>query len=479
MKSKNQPNSPFFTWCAALRQQRIRRFHFIGIGGAGMCGLAELVHGLGFDVSGSDQQHSVVLTRLSGQGIVTHIGHNAEHCTGVDVVVMSTAISANNPELIYAQQHHIPILRRGELLGELMRYHYAISVCGSHGKTTTSSLMACVFLAANTDPTASIGGRVEQWNTNTHLGDGQYFIAEADESDATMLHQNPTVVVVNNVDADHMDTYGQDLNLLHQTFIHFIEKVPFYGVAIVGIDDPGIQAMIPKITVPKLTFGFAEQADVRATHLRADGWQTHFVVHYRQQLSFEVTLNLPGKHNVLNALGVIAAALFCGLDRVHIQAALMHFQGVHRRNQFYGELPYAGRTIALIDDYGHHPAEISATLQALRAVWPARRLVLIYQLHRYTRTRDLLVDFIRELSQADQVVLMDIYAASEAPLEGVNANSILSHLPKTAYYAPKAEDVMALLPTMLKAGDVLVVMGAGDIAVLPKQIHEWIKQGAK
>jgi UDP-N-acetylmuramate--alanine ligase len=476
-----KPNPPslsaFNTWCHALRQQRVHKFHFIGIGGAGMCGLAELLQGLGFDVSGSDQQHSAVLTRLAGEGVITYVGHQAEHCAGAHVVVMSSAISATNPEVIYAQQHHIPILRRGQLLGEMMRYHYGISISGSHGKTTTSSLMACVFLAAQLDPTASIGGRVEQWNANTHLGAGPYFIAEADESDVSMLHQTPTVVVVTNVDPDHMDTYDQNISLLHQTFIDFVQKVPFYGVAILGIDDPGVQAMMPKITVPTLTFGFSEHSAVRATNVRVEGWQTHFVVHYPEQLPFEVTLNLPGNHNVLNALVVIAAALFCGVDREAIKVALATFKGVHRRNQFYGELPYRGKTIALLDDYGHHPTEIHATLGAMRAVWPERRLVLIYQLHRYTRTRDLLVDFIRELSQADQVILMDIYAASEAPIEQVSALSVLSHLPKNAYYAAQAVDVMALLPTVLKPHDVLVVMGAGDIAVLPKQIQEWLNKG--
>ena len=469
MKMPINPSHFFAAFCTRLREQGISHIHFIGVGGAGMCGLAEITRALGFEVSGSDQQDSQTLQRLSTQGIQTYVGHCAEHCVGAQAVVVSTAIKPDNPELHDAQKNHLLIFSRGRWLGEIMSGHRGISICGSHGKTTTSSLMTSVFVAAKTDPTVLVGGYVQDIQSNARFGAGPYFIAEADESDKSMLYQNPQIIVVNNIEPDHMDTYQQNTGQLHQTFIDFVNKVPSKGMAFLGVDDPGVQTILPKITVPYLTFGLSDSADIRATNLRFEGWQTHFTVQYPDKTPMEFTLNLPGKHNVLNALPVIGAALFCLLDIQAIQNALAHFKGVARRAQYYGELAYQDGTIALIDDYAHHPTEIEATLSAVKNAWPNRRVVLVYQLHRYTRTRDFQAEFVRVLSQANPLILMDIYAASEKPIPGINAQTIGAHI-SHVHYAPSATEVLSYLKILLKSGDVLLIMGAGDIAQLPASI---------
>ena len=471
------PSYPLFScWTEAIRQRGWNHFHFIGIGGAGMCALAEILHQLGLTVSGSDAKDSGVVKRLRELGITVTVGHKARNAHTADAVVVSTAIRSDNPELKYAHKQGLPVIRRGQLLGELMRYHCGISISGSHGKTTTTSMLTAIFLAAKQSVTAAIGGQLNNIGTNACLGTGPFFIAEADESDASMLYQKPTIAVITNMDADHMDTYQHAFAAMEQAFIRLVNQVPFFGVVLLGIDNAGVQALVPHITAPMRTFGLTNAAQVQATDIDVQTWETRFMVRYPKRKPFQIKLPFPGKHNIQNALAAISVALFCGIEVKAIQRGLSQFQGASRRCQSYGDFPYQGDRITLIDDYAHHPTEIAATLAALKQAFPNRRLVVVYQLHRYTRTRDLGADFVKVLPLADRLVLMDIFAASEAPIPGVSAEALGQQLSCAVEFAPKAKDVLKCYASLLQGGDVLVIMGAGDISALIPKTVEWLQQ---
>ncbi|KAA0873933.1 UDP-N-acetylmuramate--L-alanine ligase [Nitrincola tapanii] len=455
--------------------RRIRAIHFIGIGGVGMCGIAEVLLNQGYSISGSDMKASVVTDRLQQLGAQVSIGHAAEHVSRADVVVISTAVTANNPELLAARERRIPIVRRAEMLAELMRYRHGIAVAGTHGKTTTTSLLASMLAEADLDPTFVIGGRLNSAGTNAQLGGSRYLVAEADESDASFLHLQPMVAIVTNIDADHMDTYEGDFNKLKQTFINFLHNLPFYGLAVVCTDDPVVAEILPEISRPVLTYGFHEGADYRAVEIRQEGMQSHFkVLRPGDAPALEVTLNMPGRHNVLNALACIAVATDEGVADAAICRALQRFQGVGRRFQVLGEVAVAEGAVTLVDDYGHHPREVKAVIQAVRDGWPGRRLVMIYQPHRYTRTRDLYDDFVQVLAEVDLLIMMEVYAAGEAPIPGADTRSLCRSIRQRGVepvFAEKSDAIPELLKTLLRPGDLLLTQGAGDITALAHQLR--------
>lgn len=460
---------------------KVERIHFVGIGGSGMSGIAQVFHTLGFKISGSDTSKNSTTEALAQQGIQVFEGHKAEHVQSVDVVVISTAIQSSNPEVQAAKERRIPVIPRAEMLAELMRFKKGIAVAGTHGKTTTTSLVASVLAEAGLDPTFVIGGRLLSAGAHARLGHGEFLVAEADESDASFLYLQPVMSIVTNIDADHMETYAHDFNRLKQTFLDFLHRLPFYGAAIVCLDDPHVASLIPYINKPVVSYGLSEQACVRASNMRAVGCQTHFTLHRFNREPVEVILNLPGHHNVLNALSVIAVAQELGVEDAPILKALAEFKGVGRRfHQSSFKLPESkgGGIFTLVDDYGHHPAEIRATMQAARASFPGRRLVLAFQPHRYTRTRDLFEDFVRVLSSADSVVLTEIYAAGEAPIVAADGRALTRALRVKGAVEPIfVEDVNELpsaLSSILQSGDVLLSMGAGSIGQLPKLLQaQW------
>lgn len=450
------------------RMRRIRRIHFVGVGGTGMCGIAEVLVNLGYEVSGSDLKSSAVTERLKGLGISIFIGHKAENADLADVLVVSSAINRANPEVARAFERRIPVVPRAEMLAELMRYRHGIAVAGTHGKTTTTSLIASVFAAADLDPTFVIGGRLNAAGANAQLGAGCYLIAEADESDASFLHLQPMISVVTNIDADHMSTYGGDFNKLKKTFIDFLHNLPFYGLAVLCIDDPSVREIAEGVKRPVVTYGFSEDADVRAINVTQNGMRTSFTVLRSGYEEMHVTLNMPGKHNVLNALATIAVASDEGISDADIMRGLSDFQGVGRRFQVYGNLPVEGGGSAmLVDDYGHHPSEMAAVIKAVHDGWPERRLVMVFQPHRYSRTRDLYEDFVQVLSEANALLLLEVYPAGEEPIPGADSRQLCHSIRQRGkldpLYVERGSDIAPLLKPLLRDGDLVLCQGAGDV----------------
>jgi UDP-N-acetylmuramate--alanine ligase len=454
--------------------RRIRRIHFVGIGGVGMCGIAEVLLNQGYEISGSDIRPSATTERLQALGAEIFIGHAESNVIRANVVVTSTAVKVDNPEVAAARELRIPIVRRAEMLAELMRYRHGIAVAGTHGKTTTTSLMASIMAEAGLDPTFVIGGRLNSAGTNAQLGGSRYLVAEADESDASFLHLQPMVAIVTNIDADHMDTYGGDFGKLKQTFVNFLHNLPFYGLAVLCTEDPVVREILPQVSRPVLTYGFHEDADYRAVDIRQQGMKTCFtVMRPGNQAPFEVCVNMPGRHNVLNALACIVVALDEGIDEAAIVRALERFEGVGRRFQVLGELPVAGGNVTLVDDYGHHPTEVQAVIRAVREGWPERRLVMIHQPHRYTRTRDLYEDFVKVLSDVDLLLLMEVYPAGEEPIPGADSRSLCRSIRQRGVepvYVDGPEGVADILRNLLQPGDLLLTQGAGNITSLAHQL---------
>ncbi len=455
--------------------RRIRCVHFVGIGGSGMSGIAEVIFNQGYEVTGSDIQRSVVTERLSSMGLKIFIGHSEANVAKADVVVTSTAVDENNPELKQAQANRIPIVPRAEMLAELMRYRHGIAVSGTHGKTTTTSLIASIFRAAGLDPTFVIGGKLKSADSHAKLGEGLFLIAEADESDASFLHLQPRVTVVTNIDADHMHTYGGDFTKLQDTFVQFLHNLPFYGLAVVCSDDENVIGIIDRIGRQTITYGLNDKADYRAENIRHKGNQTYFdVLRPGNQKPLAITLNMPGQHNVLNALAAIAVSGDEDISDGAIVAGLADFQGVGRRFEIYQESKIDGKEFMLIDDYGHHPAEVAATLKALRAGWPDKKVVMLFQPHRYTRTEDLYDDFVSVLSQVDCLLMLDVYSAGEELIPGADTRSLCSSIRKRGkvdpVYVPKVEDIPEILREVINEGDVLITQGAGNIGRISSRL---------
>lgn len=454
-----------------LEMGRIKNIHFVGIGGVGMAGIAEVLLCQGYRVSGSDLSDNALTKRLRMIGAEIFLGHDAENVKNADVVVRSSAIDVDNIELIKARELHIPIVPRAEMLGELMRFRYGIAIAGTHGKTTTTSLIASILTEEGVDPTFVIGGRLNSAGTNARLGTSRYIVAEADESDASFLHLKPTISVVTNIDADHMATYQNDFNQLRNAFQEFIHRLPFYGLAVMCFDDPIVRGLLSQISRPYCTYGLDEEAEFRATLILQTGTKTHFVVERPERSNLEITLNLPGKHNVLNALAAIAVATELKVSDHAIQRALANFGGIGRRFQIYGDFALAkGGAVTLIDDYGHHPREIAVTLQAARQSWPEKRIVMVYQPHRYTRTHDLFDDFCEVLTKPDALILLDVYSAGEAPIEGADGASLSRAIAERGEMKPifvtQHEKLAEVLQQHLNDGDILLMQGAGNIGAL-------------
>ena len=459
----------------------IRKIHFIGIGGSGMSGIAEVLLNLGYQVSGSDLSDSATLRRLASLGIETHVGHVAGNVKDADAVVTSTAVKSDNPEVLAARERHIPIVPRAVMLAELMRLKQGVAIAGTHGKTTTTSLVATVLAEAGLDPTFVIGGRLNSAGANAKLGTGDYIVVEADESDASFLNLLPVMAVVTNIDADHMETYGHDFGRLKSAFVDFLHRMPFYGTAIVCTDDPGVKSIVDEIARPVTTYGFNEGAQVRAVNVRAEHGQMHFTVRRRDDITLpdlEVVLNLAGEHNVRNALAAIAVAVELNVPDEAVLRALAAFKGVGRRFQRYGDvaLPSGGKA-TVIDDYGHHPVEMAATLAAARGAFPGRRLVLAFQPHRYSRTRDCFEDFVKVIGQGcDTVLLAEVYAAGEAPIVAADGRSLARALRVAGKVEPVFIDNIADMPQSIldngRDGDVVICMGAGSIGGVPAKVVE-------
>lgn len=460
-------------------KHKVKHVHFVGIGGSGMSGIAEVLLNLGFSVSGSDLADNATTRRLAGFGARLHQGHAAENLGKADVVVISSAVKDDNPEVVAARERSVPIIPRALMLAELMRFRQGIAIAGTHGKTTTTSLIASILAEAGMDPTFVIGGRLEASGSNARLGSGEFIVAEADESDASFLHLTPIISVVTNIDADHMDTYGHDFERLKGAFVEFLQRLPFYGMAVVCIDDPNIRAILPQVSKQVMPYGFSEEARIRASNVRAENGRMHFTVSRINGVTttFDVTLNLPGRHYVLNALAAIAVASELNVPDSAIIKALAEFKGVGRRFERYGEVPArSGGQFTLIDDYGHHPVEMSAVIAAARDAFPGRRLVLAFQPHRYTRTRDCFEDFVKVLSSADAVLLTEVYAAGEAPIVAADGRSLARAIRVAGKVEPLFVDTSQELPQaivdMAQDGDVVIVMGAGSIGQVAAKTRE-------
>lgn len=458
-------------------KHKVKHLHFVGIGGSGMSGIAEVLLNLGYTISGSDLSSNTASQRLVSLGAKVMLGHAVENILGADAIVTSTAVKADNPEVLAAREKHIPIVPRALMLAELMRLKSGIAIAGTHGKTTTTSLVASILAEGGLDPTFVIGGRLNSAGANAKLGTGDFIVAEADESDASFLNLLPVIEVITNIDADHMETYDHDFNKLKQAFVDFTQRLPFYGVAILCIDDQNIRDIIPVITKPIVTYGFHEDAEIRAIDARAVGGKMQFTVLQDGYAEMQVSLNQPGMHNVQNACAAIAIARELGVSDVATQKALSEFNGVGRRFTRYGEISLsAGGAFALVDDYGHHPVEMAATLAAARGAFPGRRLVLAFQPHRYTRTRDLFEDFVRVMATADLIVLAEVYAAGEAPIVAADGRSLARALRVTGKTEPVfVEDIQSMpdaLRHVLRADDVLIVMGAGSISGVPAKLAQ-------
>ena len=481
-------------------KHKVKHLHFVGIGGSGMSGIAEVLLNLGFQVSGSDLSQSVATKRLKKLGATIYIGHAEQQLTNADAVVVSTAVGTDNPEVMAARARRIPVVPRAMMLAELMRLRQGIAVAGTHGKTTTTSLTASILAKGGLDPTFVIGGKLNSSGSNAKLGTGEFIVVEADESDASFLHLQPILAVITNIDADHMETYGHDFGRLKQAFVDFVEHLPFYGRAMLCIDDANVREILPRISKPVTTYGFSEDVQIRAVNVRHQGGQMRFTAQCRQNSSpkdLDITLNLAGMHNVLNALAAIAIALEVGVAHDAIVAALAEFQGVDRRFQRYGEValpehplsnsppqageraivssPKGGRgSFTLIDDYGHHPVEMVATLAAVRGAFPNRRLVLAFQPHRYTRTRDLFEDFVKVLCSVDALVLAEVYAAGEQAIAAVDGRALMHALrvagQNEAVFVENIQDMPQAIMNMARDGDVVVTMGAGSIGGIPNKL---------
>jgi UDP-N-acetylmuramate--alanine ligase len=458
------------------RMRRIHNIHFVGIGGSGMGGIAEVLLNLGYHVQGSDLKPNGVTQRLAKLGAQIKIGHAAANVGKADVLVVSTAVAADNPEVVEARSRRLPIVQRAVMLGELMRFRYSIAVAGTHGKTTTTSMVASILAEGGLDPTFVIGGRLKSADSNARLGAGKFLVAEADESDASFMHLQPMISIVTNVDNDHLGTHEGDFERLKQSFIDFLHNLPFYGLAVVCADDPIAKSLLPRINRPFVTYGIDSDSDLRAVNIRREGVQTHFDVERRgssQRLS--VRLNLPGRHNVLNSLAAIAVAQELEVSDAAIQSALTSFHGVDRRLQQYGDVQTSVGKVTIIDDYGHHPTELAATLEAIRQGWPNRRILLAFQPHRYSRTRDLLDDFARVLAgNADALIVTEVYAAGETPIPGADGKAICravrSHGRVEPVYVEKIDELPRSLIQIARDGDVIVTMGAGSIGSLAPEL---------
>jgi len=458
----------------------IRHIHFVGIGGAGMSGIAEVLHNLGYAISGSDLADSATLRRLAGLGIRTHVGHAAAHVAGADAVVTSTAVRADNPEVVQARMRRIPVVPRALMLAELMRLKRGIAIAGTHGKTTTTSLVASVLAQGGLDPTFVIGGRLNSAGANARLGSGDYIVVEADESDASFLNLLPVMAVVTNIDADHMETYGHDFTRLKSAFVDFLHRMPFYGTAVLCVDDPVVRSIVQQVSCPVTSYGFDEDAEVRALNVRADGARMRFTAQRRNGVvlpDLDVTLNLAGEHNVRNALAAIAIAAELNVDDAAVLHALAEFRGVGRRFQSHGTLAApGGGHFTVIDDYGHHPVEMAATLAAARGAYPGRRIVLAFQPHRYTRTRDCFEDFVRVMGTADAVLLSEVYAAGEEPIVAADGRSLARALRVAGKVEPLFVGAIGALPQavldLVRDGDVVLCMGAGSIGAVAAQVAE-------
>jgi UDP-N-acetylmuramate--alanine ligase len=459
-------------------KHKIKHLHFVGIGGSGMSGIAEVLLNLGFQVSGSDLGENAATKRLKKLGATVYLGHAEKHLTNADVVVISTAVSQDNPEVLAARARRIPVVPRAMMLTELMRLRQGIAVAGTHGKTTTTSLTSSVLAKGGFDPTFVIGGKLNSSGSNAKLGTGEFIVVEADESDASFLYLQPILAVITNIDADHMETYGHDFEKLKQAFVDFVEHLPFYGRAMVCVDDANVREILPRISKPVTTYGFSEGAQIRAVNVRHQGGQMCFTAQCRQNgtpKDLDITLNLAGMHNVLNSLAAIAIALEIGVADDAIVAALAEFQGVGRRFQRYGEIALPdGGSFTLIDDYGHHPAEMIATLEAVRGAFPGQRLVLAFQPHRYTRTRDLFEDFVKVLCSVDALVLAEVYAAGEQVIIGADGRALMHALRVAGQSEAVFVEDIQLMPQaimqMARNGDVVITMGAGSIGGVPNKL---------
>jgi UDP-N-acetylmuramate--alanine ligase len=458
------------------RMRRINRIHFVGVGGSGMGGIAEVLLNLGYQVQGSDLKANGVTDRLARLGAKILIGHDAQNVGDADVVVVSTAVQPDNPEVLEAQARRLPVVQRAQMLGELMRFRYAIAVAGTHGKTTTTSMVASILAEGGLDPTFVIGGRLKSADSNARLGAGKYLVAEADESDASFMHLQPMIAIVTNIDNDHLGTHEGDFERLKQSFVDFLHNLPFYGLAVICADDATALSLASRIGRPTVTYGIdSPEADLRAVNIVRRGMQTHFDVQQRRNATtLAVELNLPGTHNVLNALAAIAVAAELEVPDAAIQSALANFRGVDRRLQQYGDVETRVGRVTLIDDYGHHPTELAATLEAIRQGWPGRRILLAFQPHRYTRTRDLLDDFARVLAGVDALIVTEVYAAGEPAIVGADGKAICrairSHARVEPVFIDRIDDLPAALIQIARDGDVIVTMGAGSIGAMAEKL---------
>ncbi|MBI3899181.1 MAG: UDP-N-acetylmuramate--L-alanine ligase [Gammaproteobacteria bacterium] len=463
-------------------RDRVRRVHFVGIGGVGMCGIAEVLHNQGYEVSGSDARESANTRRLQQLGVTVRIGHVADWVKGVDVVVISSAVTNDNPEVVAARAAKVPVIPRAEMLGELMKLQRGIAIAGTHGKTTTTSLVASCLAEGGIDPTFVIGGRLNSAGTHARLGRGEYLVAEADESDASFLHLTPFMAVVTNIDADHMETYGGDFEKLKQTFVDFLHNLPFYGLAVLCTDDPVVRDILPAVHKPVRTYGIDSAADVRAHDVRQDGLQMSFRVSLPGAPNWaEITVNHPGRHTVLNTLAAITVAHALEIKKEAIVRALAQFGGIGRRFQINGRVTVDGGDVILVDDYGHHPRELAVTIAAARGAWPERRLVVVFQPHRYTRTRDLLDDFSAVLSELDVLLLTEVYAAGEAPISGADGRALARAIRTRGRTDPIfVADVQTLpeaLQGVLRANDVVLTLGAGSIGQVAASLADALSTG--
>ena len=455
---------------------RVQRIHFLGIGGAGMSGIAEVLINQGYEVSGSDLARSATTARLESLGAAVFEGHAREQVDGADVVVVSSAVGEDNPELAAAREERIPVVARAEMLGELLRYRHGIAIAGTHGKTTTTSLLVSIYQAAGRDPTFVVGGLLESAGTHARLGGSRTIIVEADESDASFLHLQPMVAVVTNIDQDHMATYGHDFERLKSTFVEFVHRLPFYGTAILCADDPVLTSLLHALSRPMFTYGFAQDADYRASDVQADGRSWHFRAHRPNgRGALDVELAIPGRHNVLNALAALAVAAEEGIDDGAVLRGLAGFSGVGRRFQVFDNIPVGGVEVTLVDDYGHHPTEVRAVLDTVRRVWPGRRLVMTYQPHRYSRTRDLFEAFVEVLSEVDELVLVEVYSAGEAPIPGADGRALCCGIRKRAaidpLFAANPADALERLGGVVRDGDVVLVQGAGNVSQVSNRLR--------
>src|ERR1700734_2802967 len=467
---------------SSARMRRIEAIHFVGIGGSGMGGIAEVLLNLGYRVQGSDLKPNAITERLAALGATIHIGHKASNADRADVVVVSSAVASDNPEVQSALARRVPVVPRAEMLGELMRFRESIAVAGTHGKTPTTSLIASVLAEGGEDPTFVIGGRLKSTGSNARLGAGRYLVAEADESDSSFMHLQPMIAVVTNIDNAHLGTHQGDFAKLRASFVDFLHNLPFYGLAVLCTDDEQVRGIVAEVGRPIVTYGFAEGADMRAVNVRGAGLKTHFSALRAELPPLELTINLPGRHNVLNSLAAVAVATELGVADAAIQRALASFQGIERRLQQLGGIRWSGGSALVVDDYAHHPTEVAATLESVRQAWPRRRLVLAFQPHRFTRTRDLLDDFGRALSECDVLLVTEVYAAGEAPIVGADGRAICRAVRTRGLVEPvfveRVDELAEALRGVLRDGDVVLTMGAGNIGAIAQDLKTRLAAGA-